>query len=322
MATTHSSLIFLLLCIPSLTLPLPAHAFATSRRSLDLWPWRRSSINMNTPRSEPASGYFDPTAGGGALLTQAPGTIPPAGEPLNIIFAGTSTPAVLVDSEQNGGFRNFFLSVGFASECLGQHEGAPQTANLGDGNGFVNETAVLRWDYGDPSLGTCTETIKGGNHFRYWVQNGKSADSGAIFLATSYEMPIAQGHNIVVNGYNLGRDWLIGNITKSPINTTALTNSSTFTGTTSYAGYTYASSISYVSGLLANTSDGVNHGDTVGINGQPALDGLVAVLEVKISTVPANATKSAAAESMVPPRVRALGLAPAFVLLLLGALSL
>ena len=40
----------------------------------------------------------------------------------------------------------------------------------------VNETAVIRWDFGDPQLGTCEETIKGGEHFRYWVQDGDGAD--------------------------------------------------------------------------------------------------------------------------------------------------
>lgn len=88
-----------------------------------------------------------------------------------------------------------FRSFGFSSECLGQHSGDAQAANLGDGRGYgelypvlacglvpdlcplaVNESAVIRWDYGDPALGTCTETIQGGNHFRYWVQDGKSAD--------------------------------------------------------------------------------------------------------------------------------------------------
>lgn len=39
-----------------------------------------------------------------------------------------------------------------------------------------NETAVIRLDYGNPALGSCEETVEGGNHFRYWVQNGPSAD--------------------------------------------------------------------------------------------------------------------------------------------------
>ena len=55
----------------------------------------------------------------------------------------------------------------------------------------VNQTAVIRWDYGNVELGTCQETIEGGNHFRYWIQNGPDANTGAIFMAVSYEMPIA-----------------------------------------------------------------------------------------------------------------------------------
>lgn len=41
---------------------------------------------------------------------------------------------------------------------------------------LVNETAVIRWNYGDPQLGSCKETIEGGSHFRYWVQDGSKAD--------------------------------------------------------------------------------------------------------------------------------------------------
>ena len=40
----------------------------------------------------------------------------------------------------------------------------------------VNETSVIRWNYGDPQLGSCQQTIQGGNHFRYWVQNGPNAN--------------------------------------------------------------------------------------------------------------------------------------------------
>jgi len=258
------------------------------------------------------------------MLTMAPGTFPPAGEPLNVIVTGNSDAAVLVDQQNDGGWRNFWLSVGFAAECLGQHEGAPQTANLGDGNGFLNETDELRWDYGDPSLGTCKETVEGGNHFRYWRQTGSSADSGAYFLASSYELPIAQQHNIIVNGYDLGRDWLIGNITKSPIDTLSLTNTSTFTGTTSYGGFTYSADIAYTSGLLANSSDGVNHASSVGINGANAVDGLVAVVTISITEKPANATSTSGARrttiSAQAPLVGAL--VPTLLLLLLGALCL
>ena len=34
----------------------------------------------------------------------------------------------------------------------------------------------MRWNYGDPELGTCKETIQGGNHFRYWAQNGNGGN--------------------------------------------------------------------------------------------------------------------------------------------------
>lgn len=249
------------------------------------------------------------------MLTIAPGT-GGLGEPLNVILAATSSPAVLIESQANGGFLNFFLSIDFAGECLGQHMGEPQQANLGDGRGFVNESAVLRYDYGDPALGTCQETVQGGNHFRFWRQSGSSANSSALFMATSYEKPIKEHHDIVVNGYNLGRDWLVGNITKSPINTTALTNTSTFSGTTSFGGYTYTTAIAYVSGLLANSSAGVNHAETVGVNGANPVDGLVAVLDVKITTAPANASISAGWRA-APPRT---GMAALFLFGVLGVL--
>lgn len=67
-------------------------------------------------------------------------------------------------------------------------EGNPQSANLGDGNGWVNQTVCppplvlimcqkltkprshiqmeLRADFADYELGTCLESLVGGNHFR------------------------------------------------------------------------------------------------------------------------------------------------------------
>jgi len=198
----------------------------------------------------------------------------------------------LIDQETDGGLRNYWLSLGFASECLGQHLGDHQEANLGDGLGDRNETAVIRYDYGDPSLGSCKETIQGGNHFRYWVQSGSQADSGAIFMAVSYEKPIAFDHDIIFDGYNLARDYLVGNITGFAIPTSTLTNTSTYNGTTTFGNYTYHTGIAYTSGLLQNTSVGVNHFASVG--GGPsnitAIDGLVAVLTVKITGRPAAAS--------------------------------
>jgi len=237
------------------------------------------------------------------MLTQVNGTFPPGqGEPLNVIISAVSDGAVLIDSEENGGMRNYFLSFEFSSECLGQHDSSDQSANLGDGNGYKIETAVIRWNYGDPTLGACKETIEGGNHFRYWPQTGPSGNSQAVFMAASYELPIAEQHDLIDNGYNLARDWLVGNATAQPtvLNTSALTNTSTFSGKTSYGGYTYQTNVKYVSGLLSNTSIGINHNITVGAGGINAIDGLVAVLGVTIVERPSTSSSSATWTALLP----------------------
>ncbi|KZV95485.1 hypothetical protein EXIGLDRAFT_735208 [Exidia glandulosa HHB12029] len=261
--------------------PTSLHELASSLRR------RASDARLKTDK-----GYVSPVDKGGKMLTSVPGTFPEGlGEPLNVVISGNSDAAVLVDSPQNGGLRNYWLSLRFAGECLGQHLGSDQAANLGDGNGALNETAVMRFDYDDPYLGTCQETVKGGNHFRYWVQNGKDANTGAVFMAASAEKPAAEGHDILPNGYNLARDWLVGNATggHDPIPTYNLTAGATFTGSTVFAGYTYRTTATYVDGLLKNSSDGVNHFQSVPVKGLPAIDGLVAVLEVHITNTPAGA---------------------------------
>lgn len=55
-----------------------------------------------------------------------------------------------------------------SEECFGIHLGNPFSVNLGDGNGWVNQTIELRQDYGSSTIGTCLESLIGGNHFR-WV---------------------------------------------------------------------------------------------------------------------------------------------------------
>jgi len=258
---------------------------ASSTFTYALYPLQIS--RRNTTSAVPPAGFYNPLTNGGALLTLVNGTFPLGqGEPLNIIISGNSDARVLADQQPDGGLINYFLSFGFSNECLGQHSGAPQQANLGDGNGYLNEISEIRWNYGDSQLGACKETIEGGDHFRYWIQSGPNGNSGAIFMASSYELPLANQHDIIVNGYNLGRDWIIGNITKTTIPTSNLTNGSTFSGTTSWANYTYTSQVTYVSGLLQNTSVGINHNSTVGVNGVPAIDGLVAVVDVKITGAP------------------------------------
>ena len=88
-------------------------------------------------------------------------------------------------------------------------------------------------------------------------------------------------------------DWLVGNATSNTtIPTSNLTNSSTYSGQSSANGYTYQTDVIYVSGLLSNTSDGINHYQTVATDGNNAIDGLVAVLTVKITQQPQQSASS------------------------------
>lgn len=203
-----------------------------------------------------------------------------------------------------------------------------------------NETAVMRFNYGDPYLGTCQESIKGmspslqlhlpadhrpgGNHFRYWVQNGKDANTGAIFMACSAEKSAAEFHDIVPDGYNIGRDWIVGNATAHPgIATAQLTAGTEYVGSTVFAGYTYQTTATYVAGLLGNTSDGVNHFQSVPIDGRAAMDGLVAVLTVRITGVPEGAAKPNHATDSSDGALQRTWSAPvALLLLAVGVVSL
>ncbi|KAF9783305.1 hypothetical protein BJ322DRAFT_145059 [Thelephora terrestris] len=242
-------------------------------------------------------GFYNPLDYGGYMMTYIPTEYTVGlGEPVNAILSAKSDPQILIDQETNGGLRNYFLSFQFGAECLGQHEGSHQIIDLGDGNGPKNETAVIRYDYGDPSLGTCQETIQGGNHFRYWVQNGPQRNSSAVFMAVSYEHTLQQNHLVILNGYNLGRDWAVGNATNQsqPINTSTVTNGSTFQGQTTFNGYTYSTTVRYMSGILQNTSNGVNHAGDVAPPGGNAIDGLVSVFEAHIVGKPTSG-KSASA---------------------------
>ncbi|KAG9045439.1 hypothetical protein FS837_006320 [Tulasnella sp. UAMH 9824] len=250
----------------------------------------------------PDIGFYSPLAvDGGSMLTQIPETFPAGqGEPLNVIISGKSDPLILSSSSQdNGGLYNYFLSLSFGTSCGGGiNLGDKQSANLGDGRGYVNETAVMRYNYGDPVRGTCNQTQLGGNHFRFWQQSGSAANSSAVFLAVSYELSLEQQHDIAVNGYNLGRDWLVGNATSNafanpnPLATQASTTASgpavipgaSYTGSTTANGWTYQTTVTYVTGLLEATSVGINHNITVEEDGRPAVDGLVALLTVSITT--------------------------------------
>ncbi|KAJ4001930.1 hypothetical protein F5050DRAFT_1559717 [Lentinula boryana] len=207
------------------------------------------TYSLVTPRQGVA--FFNPADNGGSMLDNAGDEL---GEPLNVIISGLSSAGVLTES----GFENYAKAIGFSTECLGIHIGGPQSANLGDGNGFVNQTVELRQDYGDPDLGTCLESLIGGNHLRLYIQNGPEGNSGALFLAVSKEEDAAEGHTIVPDGYDIGRDEL----------------SAAAIGTTSFGGVTYSTAAQNLTGLLPPGSAGVNHGI--------ATDGITTLLTVTI----------------------------------------
>ncbi|KAF5390130.1 hypothetical protein D9757_003789 [Collybiopsis confluens] len=176
---------------------------------------------------------------------------------LQVIISGQSSPAVLTVD----GIINFAKAIGFSTECLGIHQGAPQSANLGDGNGWVNQTVELREDYGDSVLGTCLESLIGGNHFRVFIQNGTEHPTGALFLAVSTEENVTQGHTTALDGYDTGRDLF----------TAAAINNG---GTTSFGGTTYSTAGQNITGMIQPGSTGIEDGI--------ATDGIITLLKVTI----------------------------------------
>nr|GAT49656.1 predicted protein [Mycena chlorophos] len=209
------------------------------------------SGNPQDPLATKGVAFYDPNSNGGSMLDNAGDGY---GEPLNVIISALSSPAVLTDA----GLLNFAQAIGFSFECLHQHLGAPQSANLGDGNGWVNQTVELRWDFGSSEIGTCLESLVGGNHFRVFRQNGTQANSGALFLAVSQEEDVEEGHTIIQNGYNVGRDSMVA----------------AATGNTKHNGVSYHTTAQNITGLLAPGSEGVNHG--------VAQDGITTLLTVTI----------------------------------------
>ncbi|KAI0031005.1 hypothetical protein K488DRAFT_28354, partial [Vararia minispora EC-137] len=194
-------------------------------------------------------GWADPRVYGGRMLDWA---LPPLGEPLNIIISGLSDPFVLTEA----GFRHYTKSVGYSEECLGLHYGMIHEANLGDGNGHVQEQYLARQQY-FPMLGTCWESFAGGHHFRAWRQNGTRANSGAWFVGASQEEHSRKNHMISEDGYNRGRDWFV---------------SRTVAGT-HFKGIWWEASVEWKKGLIPPGRKGVNHGI--------AQDGRVAILTIQ-----------------------------------------
>lgn len=107
-------------------------------------------------------GWTDPSTYGGSMLILVENGMR---EPINAIVSGRSDPYILSDA----GFRDYVRSIGFSFECFDMHLGTPMRADLGDGNGMVEELFEYRevnaWDAGR-AIGSCRESVSGGNHFR------------------------------------------------------------------------------------------------------------------------------------------------------------
>ncbi|KAF7297338.1 hypothetical protein MIND_00967200 [Mycena indigotica] len=234
-----------------------------------------SSIFSSKPKAESdlEVAYYDPKVNGGSMLDNAGSG---GGEPLNVIISGHSSPEVLTDD----GFLNYAQAIGFSFECLHQHLGDPQSANLGDGNGWVNQTIELRWDFGSADIGTCLESLVGGNHFRRgstWLGSseqsisrrpcrgpsltiGEYASNLYVSLGrVSQEEDVFDGHTIVVDGYTKGRDLLVA----------------AAVGKTTHHRVKYRTTAQNITNLLPAGSEGVNHGI--------ATDGVTVLLTVTIT---------------------------------------
>lgn len=106
-----------------------------------------------------------PAAG---MLTNAsphfPQTIPNSnlGEPLNVVISSASSPEVLTEE----GLASYLSSLYFSpNNCLGLSLGDKQAADLNDGQGVVNQTALYRYNF-NMGTTTCQESINGGQHVR------------------------------------------------------------------------------------------------------------------------------------------------------------
>lgn len=175
-----------------------------------------SAAVRHTKRQSTMSGWEAPED----YLTIIPGSS--LGEPLNVIISNASSSAVLSDPAPY--FSSLFYSP---NSCLGITLGDEQAANLNDGQGTVNQTSLYRYNFNN-GITTCQQSLNGGMHFRYWVQQ----TTGAIFLAVSLEESAADNHMISPNGYDRGRDWFVGNATNSS-GTTSPQDRSQYTSTVS-----------------------------------------------------------------------------------------
>ncbi|SCZ88046.1 BZ3500_MvSof-1268-A1-R1_Chr2-1g04153 [Microbotryum saponariae] len=261
---------------------------SASPLSVNATPRPDTALSDSAPKGFQGLGFFNPTDGGGSWLTNA--TVignHTYGEPLNIVVSANSDPYIMTES----GFEDWCLSIQYSKQPGDITLGGKQSANLGDGNGQREQIDLLRFDYSVPVFGTLNETLFGGSHFRYWLQNGPNANSSAWFLAASVEMSLAEHHMIVPNGYDRGRDEFVGNATAS-------------NGTLSPATkFTFSATSQLLPFLPANSSAGINH--------DIKTDGNVAIVTVKVTNnnPPPTSGSTAVMPTVMPAQIYAIGVA-------------
>lgn len=86
---------------------------------------------------------------------------------------------------------------------------------------------------------------------------------------------------------------IAGVATNTNLYDNGVTNNTISKGTTDFNGWYYMNTVSYISGLLLNSSKGINQFDTVVENeNDTAIDGLVALFDVQVLDRPSLAILS------------------------------
>ena len=153
------------------------------------------------------------TNGGSLEFTFTSGNTRP--EPINVIFASGSFPDVPTYPNATlallhpHGLAQYLRALNYSDECLGLHLSTPAVADLGDGRGSRRLDFLYRENFGKYPDGTCLESVQGGSHFRGWSQMVGEDQPFAWFLAASNELNLTLHHDIVPDGYDLGRDEVV-----------------------------------------------------------------------------------------------------------------
>ncbi|WWD06151.1 hypothetical protein V865_004236 [Kwoniella europaea PYCC6329] len=178
-----------------------------------------------------------------------------------------------------GGLYNYLEAAAFGGQCFGLHMGDKQQSNLGDGNANQTQRSILRYQYfHNHFLGTCLESIYGGNHIRVFKQE----TTGAYFMSSSAEEDSSKNHQLGLNAYDSGRDLFVGNATSIAIKG-HLDINTTFAGETVKRGWRYRTTVNYVDDLVPANRTRWNHYTGVQAVGGGVSDGLVAVLTIQVT---------------------------------------